>query len=418
MKNAVTCPRHGLFALLLLLLCAGQARAQRSPLHLSEDYSLDSLGRGELRFRLRNVDFFHDNEYEGHLADGYTLPGVRLRPTVSYQPLANLKIDLGVYLLHFWGADRYPNVCYSDMPQWQGDSHTGGFHALPFLRAQLLLSRGLNIVFGSIYGSVCHRLIEPLYNPELALSGDPESGLQILWENRWLWADTWVNWESFIFDGDYHQESFTYGLSLRLKANREGAPTHVYFPVQFLAQHEGGEINSEASDRTVKTWTNAAAGVGLVLNTGGKLIPQVTLEGMAATYRQQSGEAFPLDDGYGFYARASMDVGPVNVGVGYWWCHDFISIHGNPHYGSVSMSDESYVVDYTRMLRLHAHYAKPLARGMSFGVSVDAFASMPTKAYTPDTGWQHESSHISLSFGAYLYIDTGFLIKKFRSSAR
>ena len=403
----------GLTVLCLLLLLAGQGWAQKAPLHLAEETALDSLGRGELRFRLRNIDFFHDNEYEGNLADGYTLPGLRLRPTVSYQPLSNLKMDLGVYLLHFWGADRYPNVCYSDMPQWQGDSHTNGFHVLPFLRAQVGISRGLSVVFGSLYGSMNHHLIEPIYNPELALSGDPESGLQILWENHWLWADTWVNWESFIFDNDYHQESFTYGLSLRLKANKPESPTHVYFPVQLLAQHRGGEINTDATDRTVKTWTNAAAGAGLVLNTNGRLIRQIVLEGTAAVFKQASGEAFPIDDGYGFFGRASMDIGPVNVGLGYWWSHNFITIHGNPHFGAVSMTDEDYLVDYTRLLRLHAHYAKPLGRGMSFGVSVDAYASLPTHAYTPETGWQHEPHHLSLSFGAYLYIDTGFLIKKF-----
>ena len=179
----------------------GSTTSSPNPALFSQStHNLDTCQTNELRFNLRNINFFRDNEYQGNLTKGYTLPGFRLLPSVSYQPLKILNLEVGAYMLHYWGANKYPNLNYSDMPSWKGEQTQSGFHVLPFLRAQVALTPNFQIVIGSIYGSVHHGLIEPLYNPETALSGDPETGLQFLWDTRWFKFDTWVNWESFIFD--------------------------------------------------------------------------------------------------------------------------------------------------------------------------------------------------------------------------
>ena len=69
--------------------------------------------RGELRLHVAGMPFVLDNEYKSKLVKGYTLPGIWLDPTVSYQPLPNVKIALGAHMLHFWGAEKYPNFNYS-----------------------------------------------------------------------------------------------------------------------------------------------------------------------------------------------------------------------------------------------------------------------------------------------------------------
>ena len=38
-------------------------------------------------------------------------------------------------------------------------------------------------------------------------------GLQIRYEGQRTRLDTWVDWQSFIFRGDKHQEAFVFGLS-------------------------------------------------------------------------------------------------------------------------------------------------------------------------------------------------------------
>lgn len=108
---------------------------------------------------------------------------------------------------------------------------------LPYFRAQMALSDHVNIVLGNIYGASNHNLIEPLYNPELNLTCDPEAGLQLLYDSKAFDLDVWVNWQSFIFREDVHQEAFTVGISSRVKYNDPASRFHFYTPVQGLVQH-------------------------------------------------------------------------------------------------------------------------------------------------------------------------------------
>lgn len=98
-------------------------------------------------------------------------------------------------------------MAYQDIAHWKGDQYQKGFHALPWFRAQVALSDHVNIVLGDLYGAANHNLIEPLYNPELNMVADPEMGLQLLYNSRRFDLDVWVNWESFIFREDIHQEA-------------------------------------------------------------------------------------------------------------------------------------------------------------------------------------------------------------------
>ena len=379
-----------------------------------EDHHIDSCAKGELRLNIDNIDFFRDNEYKGNICKGYTLPGFWLRPTLSYQPLKNLNVEVGAYMLHYWGANKYPNLNYSDIEEWKGSQTQKGFHVLPFLRAEVALTKNFMVVVGSLYGKGCHHLIEPLYNPEIGLSGDPETGLQIIWETKAMDLDMWINWESFIFDDDYHQESFTYGLSARFKANKPSSPVHVYFPLQILAQHRGGEINTEAEDREVKTWINAAAGVGVRLNTGNRLLTSWDFQLLGAIYKQQSGGELPFDDGYGIYAKAGANIWRFHVNAGYWWNKDFISIHGNPLFGAVSINEDGYSVDNPTMAWLHADYTQALAKGFTIAIHADIYNNFSVDAYSSEEGWTEESNKLSFAFGLCLRINTGFLLKKFQ----
>lgn len=119
-------------------------------------------------------------------------------------------------------------------------------------------------MLGTLYGKSAHGLVEPLYNDEMNISGDPETGVQVLYNPHWMDLDAWVNWQDFIFRDDKRQERFCFGLSTRFKPSRRKARFQWHIPLQLLMQHTGGEVNTEAQDRSIKTWLNAAAGVGLM----------------------------------------------------------------------------------------------------------------------------------------------------------
>lgn len=116
----------------------------------------------ELRFNLYNYNFFVNNEYKGERVSGYTLPGFRLTPTLSYSLEENLFIEGGVSLLHYWGANKYPNVVYSNLPSWAGDQFQRGVHAVPFFRAVWQINRSLRFSLGNIDYRNLHGLSEPL----------------------------------------------------------------------------------------------------------------------------------------------------------------------------------------------------------------------------------------------------------------
>ncbi len=392
---------------------ATQTYAQMDSLLFHEDYAIDRSGKGELTFSLDNVNFIRDNEYDGRLTKGYTLPGLWIQPTFGYQPLRNLRVEAGVYLLRYWGANKYPNLNYSDIAEWKGGQTQTGFHCLPVFRVQLALSNTFDIILGTLYGKNNHNLIDPLYNKEMGLTGDPEAGIQLLWKTRPMDFDMWVNWESFIFQDDDHQESFTFGLSTRFKANNSAARTNVYFPVQMLFQHRGGEINPDAESRSVKTWLNAAAGVGLDIHLRNRIFTKLNLEATAAYFGQQKGEMLPFDKGYGVYAKATADIWRFQVHVGYWQCKDFITVFGNPLFGTVSTFEKGLTYNKPKLVTASVEYSQSLAKGFSWGIHADVLNNLAVDAHSTTNGWYREGNAMSFAVGLYLRVNPSFLIKRF-----
>lgn len=401
----------------LLLLTTANAKAQVSvhidSLLFENSHRIDSASCGELRLNFDALCFFRDNEYKGCLLKGYTLPGYRLQPTVSYQPLKNLRVEVGVSMLHYWGANKYPNLNYSDISTWKGDQTQTGFHLLPFFNVQLAVSRNFNLILGNIYGGANHRLIEPLYNQENALSADPEMGVQMQWQTKPLDFDMWVNWESFIFDKDTHQEAFTFGLSTRFKANRPERRTHVYFPLQVVMQHRGGEINPDAEQRQVKTWMNAAAGVGVTIHTDNSILTRLNAEADVAYYRQMTGALLPFDNGKGVYVKAEADIWRFCLRGAYWDSSKFISIFGNPLYGSVGIHNRDFQMQRNRTVCAQLSYAQELGKGFSCGVQADVFNTLPTDNFVVGDKVYNNNNKVSLAAGIYLRVKPSFLLKKF-----
>ena len=126
------------------------------------DYHIDPEKARELSVELDNISFFKDNEYTGKFTKGYSLPGLWVQGKAVYYPLRNIKLEAGVHMLIYHGANKYPSMAYQDIAYWKGDQYQKGVHVLPYFRAQMALSDHVNIVLGNIYGASNHNLIEPL----------------------------------------------------------------------------------------------------------------------------------------------------------------------------------------------------------------------------------------------------------------
>ncbi|MDR1454083.1 MAG: hypothetical protein LBJ01_00370 [Tannerella sp.] len=370
---------------------------------------IDSLRAGKLYVAVDNLNFFRNNEWATVMTPGYTLPGFRLQPKVTYYPMKNIKVEAGIHSLWFWGTNRYPSYAYSQLPQWEGEAASHVMHVLPYLQAQVALSDRVQLVLGDIYGGANHRLIEPLYNPELNLTADPESGLQLFFLVPWMELDTWVNWTEFIYRSDIKQETFDYGLSVRLNANRPESPFHVYFPLQAVVQHRGGQI--DATDLPVQTVMNGAIGAGLEWNLHRGLFRQVVLEWDVTGSFQHAGSSWPLKSGYGTYTALSAGIADFRIRSAYWRCDRFISLLGNSLFGAPSLSVKDAYFERPEMVTLSMSYSRSFAAGYALGIDFDLYQRFAGRLHDPASGISRVGAMSNYSFGLYFRINPSFLIK-------
>ena len=388
----------------------------------TSDYHIDSLYKGRLSIEVDNLSFFKNNEYGSTVQKGYTLPGFWLQLKAVYKPLSNLRLEAGVHSIWFWGTTRYPAFAYKNIAKWVGQDYAHNVHLLPYFRANLALSDNVSIILGDLYGGSNHRLIEPLYNPELNLSSDPEKGLQLLYRTKWLDFDSWIDWITYIYNLDTHQESFVAGGSARFKLNSPQSRWHVYFPVQGLAHHKGGEIDD--TDTYVQTIMNGALGTGLKWNTNGRIIKHVNAEfdmvgyifpaGHSSLF--SSGQTSFFDRGRGYYSKIDMQLADFNISTSYWSCNNFVPIFGNPFYSSISVKEEGMLYRKPKMLSFGADYVRSLGKGFVFGINAEVYYYLSGKMYSAETRLDQPSpfgNNTNFSAGVYLRINPSFLIKQY-----
>ncbi len=376
-------------------------------------WAIDTAEVKNLNLQLTSTLFFQDNEFDNPMMRGYTLPGFKLRPSVSFRPNANVSMELGLYMFKFWGTDSYPNLAYTDICEWTGKENvTRGFHLMPFFRVQMATDGGLNFVLGSIYGGNYHRLLDPMYAPELNLTADPEAGAQVLYRNKWLDFDMWINWESFIYKLDVHQEAFTFGVSSRFKYNDESSRLHVYTPLQVLFQHRGGEIDTLRVN-SVQTLFNGATGVGARFNIGHRALKSIGLEADGLVYNQQVGNLWPIDRGWAYYLHGTLDVANVSARFGFYESHKFVSLLGYPFFGSISTREPDLTFDKYSTAFAGVEYNHEFAPGYVLGAQAMIYHHLPATGYI--AGFPHHYGSATDFYGAiYFRLTPTFLIKSFK----
>ena len=382
---------------IFLLFCVTSSSQQHHPF-FSESLSQAAANPGELRLAIESLSFFKDNEFTSYTTKGYSLPGFWIRPKVTFQALDNVRLEAGLQALHYWGANKYPSLAYSDIALWKGDQYQKGFHILPWFRVKIDATTDLKIILGDLYGGVNHQLIEPLYNPELSLTADPEIGFQILYDTPRFHFDSWINWQSFIFDQDGHKEAFTVGLSSRLQLRDTTSRCKVYLPLQALIQHRGGELDTIFTN-SVQTLMNGTIGIGMDYQLSQQWVDRLLIETAAVGYYQQSGHIWPIDKGWGLYAHAKAYHKNLSLDLGYFDFNNFASLFGSPLYGSVSQTDNTSIRKSGVATAL-VEYHHTFGQGFTLGTNAKIY-------------YRIAQQNTSFSAGIYFKACPSFLLKKF-----
>ncbi len=378
----------------------------------ASETSLDSAATGTLNFELDNISFFKDNEFEGEQSKGYSLPGLWLQPKLTYQPLHNVRLELGLHALIFAGASKYPCYAYHDIGRWKGDQYQRGAHLLPFFRTQARLGN-VTFVLGDIYGGANHRVMEPLMNPEINLTQDPEMGFQLMLDLPRYQLDAWLNWQSYIFEEETHQEAFTVGIHQHILLNPSARRWHWYLPIDILIQHRGGE--QDISGMGVQTITNGGVGIGLRWAVESSALKHLTAEAAALGCWQQSGKLWPFDKG----AAGSANVSALfkydfRVFAGVFYAKDFVSLYGAPFYSTLSQKHEGG--RFSKMLTPHVglEWSHTFAHNYILGAKVDAYPLYAGRLTKADGSRLPSTFANNFSFGIYFRCNPHFLLKSFK----
>lgn len=403
----MTTTTYRLLGIFLLLWGTASLSAQIQDDVFRRSYLLSPDNRHQLTLDIDNLNFFQNNEFKGNVDEGYTLPGLWLQPRVAYQPLSNLKLEAGVHMLYYSGAKQYPSGGYQGLPYRSGGSGGKGLHTRPFFRVQLSgFNDRLNLVLGNLYGGANHRLIEPLYNPELNLSSDPESGLQLLFNSTCFDLDAWIDWQNFIFRQDNQQEQFTLALSSRIRFGH----SHWYLPLQLVAQHWGGEIQDQEY-HGISSLLNAATGLCYDRTFQLPVLQRLQAGLQVLYYKQLAGHHLPADNGYGVHATAGVNLKGFSLQGGYMYSNKFITLLGSPYFGSLNADPEHTFFPKAHLIYERAEYTHRFGKVCSVGVNVTLFHRLSGNGIQADRSL-HTAASTSVLAGIYLRTSFSILLAR------
>jgi hypothetical protein len=288
------------------------AQLDNSPFYRYQ--TLEEKDSNKLYLSVSHLSFNKDNEYFNSIADGYTLFGNALNTSLVYYPAKNVRLEGGVYLRKDFGNNNYSEIA-------------------PVFSMKIKLHE-LDLIFGTLEGSLNHGLIEPLYDFEKIMLDRNENGIQVLMNKKKLDMDFWINWEHMLYTGDSTQEKLSGGVSSKLKLI-EKERFQLNLPFQFTAMHLGGQI--DASEAPLTSKLNTAIGFQMKQELGNNFFRSLSFEPYYVYYKDFS---FEYQDAYkngnGLYLNLALETKLNTVMLSYWQGSKYISTHGGLLYNSRS----------------------------------------------------------------------------------
>jgi len=317
------------------------------------DHNISASDSNDLYLDIENANIFKNNEYFNYITQGYTLIGYIINPRLTYYPFSRARIDAGIHLLKYSGLDNFTR-------------------ATPIFTFQYKACKGIDIVMGTLYGSLNHRLIEPVYRFEGYMENNIENGMQLLIDKNRFRTDVWLSWEKFIFTGDPFREEFTIGTSSEIFLNDNNKKISLSIPVQTLVFHKGGQITS--SQDKLSTLTNTVTGIRIKYLTGIKYPEQVGINGYYVIYEDLSPiKLQKYSDGDALYPDLFFKIRNSFLHFGYWYAEEYIAPGGEPVFQSISQVYASYWEKNRELLTAKFIYNKNISRDISLGLRFEFY---------------------------------------------
>ena len=361
----------------LLLLLPLSVSAQWIHEDLLTKPALDTAYNNKFSFEADILGFFKNNEYSTPFVKGETFPGMKFIPRFGYQMDDKFRFELGSSGLY-----------YSGDQQSFGKRLFNNVH----VRMQYEISPNLHFLLGNYYGGVNHRLIEPLYRWELHYMDAPESGIQIMYENKKFFADAWLNWQRFIERDDPLQEVLTLGISTSMKVTPEKNRFSATLPLQLIINHKGGQIDN--SNKRNLIIGNLATGVQMKYALDHKFFNSIGFDIYGAAYYDHipDKDIRPYDLGWGLYPVASVEASGFKFMMGYWHSEKFYSVDGEALFGSFDNLYPGEKIRTRDLITNKISYTRQLMEMLSIGTQLELYSDIDRKK-------------IDYSFGVHIRFD-------------
>ena len=339
--------------LFISICCINYGISQNDNSCYVQEYKIDAADSSKLFLQIDNNNFIKNNEYFGTVVEGYTLLGFNIAPRFVYYPNSKIKLSAGGNFLSYYGRENEVETSL-------------------LLSFQYKLLPNLDFILGNIYGTVNHKLIDPLFNFERFLDNNIENGIQFLWNSDCIFADLWLDWEQQILQGDPFQEKFNVGLSTNfLLIDREAYTVSV--PFQNLIRHQGGQINSN-NDEPLTTIFNNATGLCFSKPLDRRILHHLDFTTYLVNYQDLSPNKRQMYiDGTASYTTLELRNSSFDFTLGYWYGKQYIAPSGNPIFESYSRT-KFYVEEPIRQLAIgKLNYQKDVFNGINLGVRFEGF---------------------------------------------
>ncbi|MHC2990688.1 hypothetical protein OB13_03470 [Pontibacter sp. HJ8] len=292
----------------------------------------------QIRIGVHAFGFSKNNEYFNKIADGYTLFGYHLLPRVSYYSSSSVRIDAGALLWKDFGSAGYQDIQPTFTVKYQQENWA--------------------LVFGTLESNLSHQYIEPLYDFERVMNDRLENGIQFLANTHRLRLDAWIDWNKMIYRGDPDREEVAGGISsaihlLDLPGQTAGDTLRLSIPLQFTAQHKGGQIDN--SDLPLLTVANVAVGMELERKLPNRLVHRVYTKNYLLGFKDFSNDMeLPFTSGGALYLNVGVDTKYQDVMLSYWRGDGYIAEMGGKLYQSASTTykNPDYIQEDRQLLIL------------------------------------------------------------------
>jgi len=307
----------------------------------------------KLILKVTNVNFIKNNEYFNEIVDGYTYIGYFIQPRLEYHPSYNTKIEGGIHILKFSGKDELTQI-------------------LPLFTFSYKPVKNVTLLFGSIYGTVNHQLIEPIYQFDRYYDKNIENGIQLLFNNRYIQSDIWLNWEKFILKNDPFKEEFNVGGSVDLFLTNPLGKNRLYLPLQAIVAHKGGQIKDD--DAPLQTIANTATGIAFEHVFNQSFLYSIGTENYYCTYNDLSHvNQYKYEQGWGESSNLYINSKYFYLMLGYWYGEYFIAPKGEPLFSSNSLKYNYYYDEYRNLVTGKFQIKKNITKGIELALRFESY---------------------------------------------